>query len=103
MPLTEALNSVARATGNIVYTRAILQVKDVVSTGQAVNIAMRDSKIFPTLVVQMVAIGEETGSIDKMLDRVATIYEEEVDAAVDGLTTLLEPIHLLPIFINRHT
>ncbi|MBT4964493.1 MAG: type II secretion system F family protein [Francisellaceae bacterium] len=91
VPLVDALNSVAYATGNVVYTKAILDIKDIVSSGQPVNVAMQQVKIFPTLVVQMVGIGEETGSIDKMLDRIASIYEEEVDMAVDGLTTLLEP------------
>lgn len=98
VPITESLGSVAKATGNAVYTKAILDVKDIVSSGQPVNVAMKQAKIFPTLVVQMVGIGEETGSIDKMLDRVATIYEEEVDTAVDGLTTLLEP--LIMVFLG---
>lgn len=98
VPITESLGSVAKATGNVVYTKAILEVKDIVSSGQPVNVAMKQAKIFPTLVVQMVGIGEETGSIDKMLDRVATIYEEEVDTAVDGLTTLLEP--LIMVFLG---
>lgn len=92
VPITESLGSVAKATGNVVYTKAILEVKDIVSSGQPIHVAMKQSKIFPTLVVQMVGIGEETGSIDKMLDRVASIYEEEVDTSVDGLTTLLEPM-----------
>jgi type IV pilus assembly protein PilC len=92
VPLVEALDSVAGATGNIVYTKAVLYVRDAVSTGSQMQAAMRTTGIFPNMVVQMVAIGEESGSLDKMLSKVATIYEEEVDAAVDGLSSLLEPL-----------
>ncbi len=92
VPLVEALDSVAGATGNIVYTKAVLYIRDAVSTGSQMQAAMRTTGIFPNMVVQMVAIGEESGSLDKMLSKVATIYEEEVDAAVDGLSSLLEPL-----------
>jgi type IV pilus assembly protein PilC len=88
----EALDSVAGATGNIVYSSAVLRIKDEVSTGSQVQAAMRNTGVFPNMVVQMVAIGEESGSLDSMLAKVATIYEEEVDAAVDGLSSLLEPL-----------
>lgn len=92
VPLVEALESVAGATGNIVYTKAVLYIRDAVSTGSQMQAAMRTTGIFPNMVVQMVAIGEESGSLDKMLAKVATIFEEEVDAAVDGLSSLLEPL-----------
>ncbi|HRE30945.1 MAG TPA: type II secretion system F family protein, partial [Candidatus Berkiella sp.] len=92
VPLVEALESVAGATGNIVYSKAVLYIRDAVSTGSQMQVAMRTTGIFPNMVVQMVAIGEESGALDKMLAKVATIFEEEVDAAVDGLSSLLEPI-----------
>jgi len=92
VPLNEALSSVAKASGNIVYEEAIMVIKDSVSSGQNLQLAMQRSGVFPIMVVQMVAIGEESGSLEQMLDRVATIYEEEVNVKVDGLTTLLEPL-----------
>ncbi len=92
VPLVESLDSVAGAAGNIVYTNAILQMKESVSTGQQLQLAMKQTNIFPSMVVQMIAIGEESGSIDTMLNKVADFYEEEVDAAVDGLSSLLEPL-----------
>jgi len=92
VPLVEALDSVAGATGNIVYSQAVMQIKDEVSTGSQVHQAMRNTNVFPSMVIQMVAIGEESGSLDSMLEKVANIYEEEVDAAVDGLSSLLEPL-----------
>ncbi len=92
VPLVDSLTSVAGAAGNIVYSNAILQMKDNVSTGQQLQLAMKQTNLFPSMVVQMVAIGEESGSIDSMLNKVADFYEEEVDAAVDGLSSLLEPL-----------
>lgn len=92
VPLVEALDSVAGATGNILYSEAVMQIKEEVSTGAQVQQAMRNTNIFPNMVIQMVAIGEESGSLDAMLAKVATIYEEEVDTAVDGLSSLLEPL-----------
>ncbi|THB69257.1 MAG: type II secretion system F family protein [Gammaproteobacteria bacterium] len=92
VPLVDSLTSVAGAAGNIVYSNAILQMKDNVSTGQQLQLAMKQTNLFPSMVVQMVAIGEESGSIDTMLTKVADFYEEEVDAAVDGLSSLLEPL-----------
>ncbi|MDH5324282.1 MAG: type II secretion system F family protein [Gammaproteobacteria bacterium] len=91
MPLVEAMDTVADAAGNIVYTNAIRIMKDEVSTGTQINVCMKASGLFPNMVVQMVAIGEETGSIDSMLAKVADFYEEEVDDLVDGLSSLLEP------------
>jgi len=92
VPLVEALDSAAGASGNAVYRDAILEIKAEVSSGNQMNFAMRNSNIFPSMVIQMVAIGEESGSLDGMLEKVATIYEAEVDDAVDGLSTLLEPL-----------
>ncbi len=92
VPLVEALESVAGATGNVIYRNAVLKIKEDVSTGQQLQFSMRASGLFPTMAIQMVAIGEESGSLDAMLDKVATHYEQEVDAAVDGLTSLMEPM-----------
>jgi type IV pilus assembly protein PilC len=92
VPLVEALDSVAGATGNVVYRNAVHKIKDDVSSGTQLNFSMRATGLFPAMAVQMTAIGEESGSLDAMLDKVATHYEQEVDAAVDGLTSLMEPI-----------
>ena len=92
VPLVDALDSVAGAAGNVVYEDATRRIKDDVSTGQQLQFAMRNSGIFPAMAVQMVAIGEESGALDEMLDKVATFYENEVDDMVDGLTSLMEPL-----------
>jgi type IV pilus assembly protein PilC len=92
MPLVESMTTVAQASGNIVYEGKIMRMRDEVSTGTQLNVSMKDSGLFPNMVVQMVAIGEESGAVDAMLAKVADFYEEEVDNAVDGLTSLLEPI-----------
>ncbi|MCP1726121.1 type IV pilus assembly protein PilC [Natronospira proteinivora] len=92
VPLVEALESVAGATGNVIYEEAILKMKDNVSTGQQLNVAMDEQGIFPSMVTQMIAIGEEAGSIDTMANKVADFYEERVDNAVDSLSSLLEPM-----------
>lgn len=91
VPLVEALESVAGATGNIIYSEAVLKMREDVATGQRLQYAMQQAKIFPHMVVQMVAIGEESGSIDAMLEKVADFYEEEVDNLVDNLSSLMEP------------
>ena len=92
VPLVEAMQSVAGAVGNVVYGNAILKMRDEVATGTQLNITMRQTGLFPSMVTQMTAIGEEAGSVDTMLAKVADFYEEEVDNAVDGLSSLLEPI-----------
>ena len=92
VPLVDALTSVAGATGNVVYSDATLRVRDDVSGGQQLNFAMRNTGVFPNMVVQMTSIGEESGALDDMLDKAASYYEEQVDNAVDALTSLLEPI-----------
>jgi type IV pilus assembly protein PilC len=91
-PLVEAMVSVAGACGNILYYEATMKMRDEVSTGTQLQVAMRESQLFPNMVVQMVSIGEEAGSLDAMLGKVADFYEEEVDNAVDALTSLLEPM-----------
>jgi type IV pilus assembly protein PilC len=91
VPLVEALESVAGATGNIVFKRAVLRIKQDVSTGMQLNFSMRSSGIFPNMAIQMTAIGEESGALDDMLDKVASFYEDEVDNMVDNLTSLMEP------------
>ncbi len=91
VPLVEALGSVAGATGNIVYEVAVLKIRDDVSTGQRLARSMQDTEMFPNMVVQMIAIGEESGALDQMSAKVADFYEDEVDAAVDSMSSLLEP------------
>ncbi len=92
VPLVEALDSVAGATGNVVFRNAVNQVKQDVSTGMQLNFSMRSTGVFPSLAIQMTAIGEESGALDAMLDKVATYYEEEVDNMVDNMTSLMEPM-----------
>ncbi len=92
VPLVEAMDSVAGATGNIIYHDASLKIKDEVSQGTQLQTSMRNTGLFPNMASQMVSIGEESGSLDSMLGKVADFYEQEVDNAVDALTSLLEPI-----------
>ncbi len=90
--LVDALTSVSGATGNIIYEQATLKIRDQVSTGQQLNVVMSQTGLFPHVMIQMIAIGEEAGSIDAMAAKVADFYEEEVDNAVDNLTSLMEPL-----------
>ncbi|MCH9698617.1 MAG: type II secretion system F family protein, partial [Gammaproteobacteria bacterium] len=92
VPLVEALESVAGACGNIVYEDAVLKMREEVATGQQLQLSMRQASLFPNMVIQMVSIGEESGSVDSMLEKVADFYEEEVDNAVDSLSSLIEPM-----------
>jgi len=92
VPLVEAMGSVAGATGNIVYEEATLRMKDEVATGQRLQKAMDNVGLFPNMVVQMIAVGEESGSLDTMSGKVAEFYETEVDNAVDSMSSLLEPL-----------
>ncbi|MDP9083228.1 MAG: type II secretion system F family protein [Pseudomonadota bacterium] len=91
VPLVEAMHSVAGATGNIVYEEATLRMKDEVATGQRLQRAMENTGLFPNMVVQMIAVGEESGSLDTMSSKVAEFYESEVDNAVDSMSALMEP------------
>ena len=92
VPLVEALESVAGATGNIVYEEGVLKMRDEVATGQRLQQAMENTDLFPNMVIQMIAVGEESGSLDEMSAKVADFYEEDVDNAVDNLSSLLEPL-----------
>jgi len=92
VPLVEALESVAGATGNIVYEQGVLKMRDEVATGQRLQQAMENTDLFPNMVIQMIAVGEESGSLDDMSSKVADFYEEDVDNAVDNLSSLLEPL-----------
>ena len=97
VPLVEALDIVAGATGNSVYEKAVMRIKDDVAVGYQMNLAMRQVNLFPHMVVSMTAIGEEAGALDTMLIKVAEFYEEEVDNAVDALSSLLEPMIMIII------
>lgn len=92
VPLVDALDSVAGATGNVKFRNAVGQIKNDVSSGTQLNFSMRSTNVFPTMAVQMTAIGEESGSLDEMLAKVATFYEDEVDHLVDNLSSLMEPM-----------
>jgi type IV pilus assembly protein PilC len=92
VPLVEAMKSVAGATGNIVYQDAVMRMRDEISTGMRMQRAMENTGLFPNMVVQMIAVGEESGSLDEMAGKVADFYEADVDAAVDALSSLLEPM-----------
>jgi type IV pilus assembly protein PilC len=92
VPLVEALDSVAGATGNIVYEQGVLAMRDEVATGQRLQQSMENTDLFPNMVIQMIAVGEESGSLDEMSAKVADFYEEDVDNAVDNLSSLLEPL-----------
>ncbi|GAA3546670.1 type II secretion system F family protein [Zobellella aerophila] len=99
IPLVEGLLSSAGAAGNAVYGQAVLGMRDEVIAGIQMHLAMRATRLFPDMVVQMVMIGEESGAIDDMMNKVATIYEQEVDDAVDGLTSLIEPLIMVVLGI----
>jgi type IV pilus assembly protein PilC len=92
VPLVEALDSTAGAAGNSVYAKAIVQIRDDVTTGTTLYNSIKSTGIFPNMLLQMVSIGEESGALDEMLDKVATHYEEAVDNAVDSMSSLMEPI-----------
>ena len=92
VPMVEALDSVAGASGNAVYFDATIKIKSQVATGTSLTAALQDAKVFPNMLIQMVSIGEESGSLDSMLGKVADFYEREVDEAVDSLSSLMEPL-----------
>jgi type IV pilus assembly protein PilC len=92
VPLVEGLQSVSGATGNIVYEIAVLEIKEEVATGQRLQQCMENTGLFPNMVIQMIAVGEESGSLDEMSSKVADFYEDDVDNAVDSLSSLLEPM-----------
>jgi type IV pilus assembly protein PilC len=92
VPLVEALDSVGGASGNYVYFEATKKIQSDVSTGVSLTNAMQNTNVFPNMVLQMVAIGEESGALDSMLGKVADFFEQEVDDAVDALSSLMEPM-----------
>jgi len=92
VPLVEALDSVAGAAGNRVYFDATKRIQSEISTGTGLTVAMQNTNVFPNMMLQMTAIGEESGALDNMLNKVADFYEGEVDDAVDGISSLMEPI-----------
>ena len=98
VPMVEALETVAGATGNSVYEKAVFRIRDDVAVGYPVNLAMKQVNLFPHMVIQMTAIGEEAGALDTMLFKVAEFYEQEVNNAVDALSSLLEP--LIMVFLG---
>jgi len=98
VPLVEALDTVAGATGSTVYEKAVRRIRDDVAVGYQMNMAMKQVNLFPHMVIQMTAIGEEAGALDAMLFKVAEFYEQEVNNAVDALSSLLEP--MIMIFIG---
>jgi len=95
VPLVEAMDAVAGATGSVVYSDAVHQMRDDIAVGHQLQLAMRQTGLFPNMVVQMVAIGEESGALDSMLFKCAEFYEEEVSNAVDSLASLLEPLMMV--------
>lgn len=97
VPLIDGLESAAGASGNYVYRKALLNVRTEVMAGMQMNVAMRTTKLFPDMLIQMVMIGEESGSLDNMLNKIANIYEMQVDDAVDGLSSLIEPVMMVVI------
>jgi type IV pilus assembly protein PilC len=99
VPLVEALDIVSGATGNSVYEKAVLRIRDDVAVGYSVNMAMKQVNLLPHMVIQMTAIGEEAGALDSMLFKVAEYYEQEVNNAVDALASLIEPMIMVVIGI----
>ncbi|MGZ9899664.1 type II secretion system F family protein [Shewanella gaetbuli] len=97
VPLIDGLESAAGASGNAVYRDALLKVRQEVMSGMQMNVAMRTTGLFPDMLIQMVMIGEESGGLDDMLNKIANIYEMQVDDAVDGLSSLIEPIMMVVI------
>lgn len=97
VPLVEALDSVGGAAGNVVYANATKKIQVEVSTGTSLTVAMQNADVFPTMVIQMVQIGEESGALDAMLGKIADFFEDEVDQAVDALTSLMEPLIMMTL------
>lgn len=95
VPILDALEIVARTAGNVIVERAILQTKGSIAEGKTIAEPLMESKVFPGMVVQMIAVGEQTGAMDSMLSKVADFYDEEVDAAVSAITALMEPLMMV--------
>ena len=99
LPLIDGLIAAAGSSGNAVYRKAILSVRNEVMSGMQMNVAMRTTEVFPEMVIQMIMIGEESGSLDDMLSKVAGIYEQQVDDAVDALSSMIEPLIMVVLGI----
>lgn len=95
LPIIEALNCVARVAGNLIYSDAIYKIRDSVSMGDEIAVAMQESGLFPAMVVQMVGVGEKAGELESMMKKIADFYDEQIDNTVDGLSTLIEPIMII--------
>lgn len=95
VPLVEGMNTVAAATGNQVYEEGVLKVKNEISTGRSLAVAMEETKLFPNMMLQMVTSGEESGELEVMLNKIADFYESEVDAAVESLSSIIEPLMIV--------
>ncbi len=95
VPILDGLNITAKTAGNMVIQDAILKTRASISEGETISSPLRESNVFPPMVVQMIAIGEETGALDDMLGKIADFYEEEVDTAVEGLTSIIEPVMIV--------
>jgi type IV pilus assembly protein PilC len=97
VPILDALDIVARTAGNVVVSEAIIYTRQRISEGRNMAEPLIESKVFPSMVVQMIAVGEQTGALDQMLNKIADFYEDEVDVAVGALTALMEPIMMVGI------
>ncbi|MFN8546943.1 MAG: type II secretion system F family protein, partial [Candidatus Eisenbacteria bacterium] len=95
VPILTALDITARTAGNKIIENAILATKGSIGEGETIAAPLRESKVFPPMVVQMISVGEETGALDKMLDKIASFYDEEVNVAVDTLTSIIEPVMIV--------
>jgi type IV pilus assembly protein PilC len=97
VPILDALEIVAKTAGNVIVTEAIMYARQRISEGRNMAEPLIESKVFPSMVVQMIAVGEQTGALDQMLNKIADFYEDEVDVAVAALTSLMEPIMMVGI------
>ena len=95
VPILDALDICAKTAGNMVVEQGIMQARDKISEGKNMAGPLAESQVFPTMVVQMIGVGEQTGALDKMLQKIADFYEEEVDVAVSALTSLIEPVMMV--------
>jgi len=95
VPILEGLDITGKAAGNSVVKDAVAKTKASISSGQTIAGPLRESEVFPPMVVQMISVGEETGALDEMLSKIADFYDEEVDAAVDAMTSVIEPIMIV--------
>jgi type IV pilus assembly protein PilC len=95
VPILEGLNIVSKTSGNVVVEDALMKTRQSISEGQSIAEPLSASGVFPPMVVQMIAVGEATGALDSMLNKIADFYDDEVDAAVEAMTSLLEPVMMV--------